>query len=193
MALFPGDFYGAGPSARPTAARSKEVNSSIHRHTSPSYRPNESLTHRHDLQVSMTDLDANEHDLDSSFLANLAGTGELRSSTSTPVSGHRKGRSAIRFSPPSSTQQLSTTIDSPTVLSMLQEQQALLQNLVGEQEEIRRAIKENDKRVALLELTVKSCSSLSHSSPPASSSGENPKKRSITRDLSVSLATNFID
>ena len=76
---------------------------------------------------------------------------------------------------------------------MLQEQQALLHKLVGEQQEIRRAVKENDKRVALLELSVKVCSSLSHSSSPASSSGENSKKRSITRDLSVSLATNFTD
>ena len=78
MAVSLGDFYGAGLSARPTAARSRELNSSIHSHTSLSYRPNESLTHRHDLQVSMTDLDANEHDLASSFLSDLDGTGGLR-------------------------------------------------------------------------------------------------------------------
>ena len=142
MALSVGDFYGAEPSPRPTAARSRKLNLSIHSHTSPSYRQNESLTPRHDLQVSMMDVDANEHDLDRAFLSDLDGTGGLRNSTSTLVSSHRKRRSAARFSPPSSTQQPSTTIASPTVLSMLQEQQALLHKLVGEQQEIRRAERE---------------------------------------------------
>jgi len=75
------------------------------------------------------------------------------------------------------------TVPATNVVGMLQEQQGLLQKLLREQQEITKAVKKNDKRIALIEVTLEKYNESSNS---CSSSGE--KKRSVTKDLTDKVA-----
>lgn len=64
---------------------------------------------------------------------------------------------------------------------MLQEEQYLLQKLIHEQQEIEKAVKKNDKRIALIEVAL-------NKQQTESSSSSEGKKRYVTKDLTVSPA-----
>ena len=94
-----------------------------------SYRPNEILTQRNDLQVDL-DVDTNY----GAFSSCLESTFETSGSTSTPNSYSHNPRLPLRSLQPSMPPQ-------ETIIGMLQEQQALLRKIVNEQKEINKAVK----------------------------------------------------
>ena len=170
MALSLGDFYGRTPARRPL---SRELNLSSQSHCS-SYQPNESLTQRDNLQVQFSD-----DDLESPF---DSFTSNRPAATSTPETDcrhryHTAAGHTPRSLPLSTTQ---PTIPSANIIGMLQEQQGLLQKLLREQQQLTKAVKKNDKRITLMEVTLEK----SRDSSTSSSSGE--KRRSVTKDLTVS-------
>lgn len=61
---------------------------------------------------------------------------------------------------------------------MLQEQQALLHQIINEQEEISKSVKKNNERIALLEAHLND-----HSESSSSNSSSGEKRRLITKDL----------
>ena len=74
---------------------------------------------------------------------------------------------------------------SANIISM--EQQALLHQIINEQEEMSKSIKKNNERIAVLEVHL---NNQSESSSSNSSSGE--KRRLITKDLTVSSVSTFV-
>ena len=132
------------------------------------YRPNESLTDRRDLNVSMSVSDLEE---DFELEPNFAGP-----STSTPE--HSSRRMPLQTTPRSRMNPESAR--SGQVLSMLQEQQCILKKLLSDQEEITKLVKNNDKRIASIEADVKKYAA------DSSSSSSCEKKRLVTKDLTVS-------
>ena len=175
MALSLGDFYGRRTPARRTSSLSRDLNLSLQSQCS-SYQPNESLTQRGDLQVQFSD-----DDIETPF-DSLTGNGS--GATSTPQSDcrnryHSPARHTPRSLPPSTSQPTLSSTNS-NIVGMLQEQQGLLQKLLHEQAQLTKAVKKNDKRIALMEVTLEKCEDSSSSS----SSGE--KRRFVTKDLTVS-------
>ena len=189
MALGLADFYGGRRSVRPSSFISRDSDAS----QSLPYRPNESLTHRRDLQVSLSD---DEDELDSSCDIpggiRASGVSSL-SFSSTPEANRRyMGLCASSENPSRSRPIVPPDVDvslqsvqPPALLGMLQEQQCLLQKLLHEQQEITKAVKKNDKQIALMEVVLKQ-----HTESSCSSSSE--KRRTVTKDLTVSPTPSYV-
>ena len=176
------DFYG-GRRVSKQSSSSRDLNSSSLQSLSSPYRPNEGLTQRRDLQVTLSDL---EDDPDSPYDSSLSGP-----ATSTPEIDQRNRRcTTTAFTEPAYTPRSRPTVptsphadqlQTSTLVGMLQEQQCLLQKLVHEQQEITKAVKKNDKRIALMEVVL-------NKQQTESSTSSEGKKRYVTKDLTVSPA-----
>ena len=165
------------------------------------YAPNESLIDRTDLQVSLDDLDDHSFATDDyqSFESGLGTT-----PTSTPLSSrvintssstvgalsYRNVHRSQSQLPAVSPQQLQPTTCTPpqsgNIIGMLQEQQALLHQIINEQEEMSKSVKKNNERIALLEAHLND-----HSESSSSNSSSGEKRRLITKDLTVSSMSAF--
>ena len=161
MSVSLGDFYGRRLPSKAQLRRMEESNAQV-------YRPNESLTNRRDLQVSLA-----MSDVEDEFEDSQNSSGPPFTSTSTPIQS-REVRTSSFCSPESSRPGYSAG-----VLGILQEQQCLLQKLLHEQQEMTKLVKKNDKRISSIESELKQRADSS-----CSSAGE--KKRFITKDLTVS-------
>ena len=150
------------------------------------YQPNESLFERREYQQELPFSDTEElEEFDSHY--------SRRTSLDTPAQSSALERLADVYTPPTTeichhNWSPSSTLASSSIVAMLQEQQGIVQKILTEQQGMRKLVEQNEKRVKILEDSLKKLSDQSSSSA-CSSGGEKP--RTVTKNLTVSVLSVY--
>ena len=150
------------------------------------YQPNESLFERREYQQELPFPDTEElEEFDSHY--------SRRTSSDAPAQSSALERPADVYTPPTTeirhhNWSPSSTLASPSIVAMLQEQQGIMQKILTEQQGMRKLVEQNEKRVKILEDSLKKLSDQSGSSA-CSSGGKKP--RTVTKDLTVSVLSVY--
>lgn len=191
----PAGFYGATGARKgrrlvttiPAKLTASEAVQSPRYSRPQTYQPNETLFERRDYQL---DLNLYSDAEDQDDLDRDCGRQTL-SDASSPLPTVMDDP-ADMYTPRSHAQRLNSSSSSPlappSIVAMLQEQQGMMKKLLTEQQEMRKLMEQNRNRVKALEESFTKLSEQADSS--TGSSGEK-RPRTVTRDLTVSIISQF--
>ena len=119
------------------------------------YQPNESLFERREYQQELPFSDTEELEEFDSYYSR-------RTSSDTPVRSSAVERPADVYTPPATqihhhNWSPSSTLASPSIVAILQKQQGIMQKILTEQQDMRKLVEQNEKRVTVLEVSSQVC------------------------------------